>query len=67
VYTVGDGVTRGGSLWIAEAETSEVPGEGSTKWRLAVKKGQDGKAGPKGEAGDRGPQGPKGDDGKSRY
>ncbi len=43
-YEPGDGVTWGGSFWIAQETTAEKPD--STKgWRLAVKKGRDGKDG----------------------
>lgn len=42
-YAKGDGVTWGGSWWIAQRDTSDRPGEGSDGWRLAVKKGRDGK------------------------
>lgn len=41
-YEAGDGVTYGGSWWIAQKATSEVPGN-SDAWRLAVKRGRDGK------------------------
>jgi len=44
-YQKGDGVTWGGSFWIAQAETDAKPGEGATPWRLAVKAGREGKAG----------------------
>lgn len=46
-YLKGDGVTWGGSFWTAQDDTSEKP-DGSKYWRLAVKKGRDGKdfAGP---------------------
>lgn len=40
-YARGDVVTWGGSMWIAQAETKGKPGEDG--WRLAVKKGRDGK------------------------
>lgn len=43
-YAPGDGVTYGGSFWIAQASTKEKPGTGGA-WRLAVKKGRDGKDG----------------------
>lgn len=43
-YAAGDGVTWGGSFWIAQKDTMEKPGEGDG-WRLAVKKGRDGKDG----------------------
>ena len=41
-YQAGDGVTWGGSFWIAQRETSDKP-ETSDAWRLAVKRGRDGK------------------------
>ena len=46
-YLKGDGVTWGGSFWIAQDDTAEKP-DGSKAWRLSVKKGRDGKefAGP---------------------
>lgn len=42
-YARGDGVTWGGSYWIAQEETGEKPGDGTKAWRLAVKKGRDGR------------------------
>lgn len=46
-YTKGDSVTWGGSSWIAQEDTNEKP-EAGKAWRLAVKRGRDGKdfAGP---------------------
>lgn len=47
-YRKGSAVTWSGSLWIAEAATKSKPGEGSMDsraWRLAVKKGADGRDG----------------------
>lgn len=44
-YERGDGVTFGGSTWIANRKTSEKPGEGSGDWTLSVKRGRDGKDG----------------------
>lgn len=41
-YQKGDSVTYGGSLWIAEKDDPGKPGDG-VGWRLAVKKGADGK------------------------
>jgi hypothetical protein len=41
-YKAGDGVTWGGSFWIAQKDTESKPG-GGEDWRLAVKRGQDGK------------------------
>jgi len=43
-YEKGDGVSYGGSFWIANCnEPKGVPGTGETDWRCAVKKGRDGK------------------------
>lgn len=41
-YRKGDAVSYGGSLWIAQGETGERP-DGGAGWRLAVKKGRDGR------------------------
>lgn len=41
-YSPGDAVTWAGSLWIAQEKTSEKPDSGQG-WRLAVKRGRDGK------------------------
>lgn len=41
-YEQGDGVTYGGQYYIAQRDTEAVPGE-SPDWRLAVKRGRDGK------------------------
>lgn len=56
-YDRGDGTSWAGSFWIAQRATDQKPGEGDTGWRLAVKRGSEGKPGPKGDAGDRGPKG----------
>lgn len=40
-YEQGDGVSWGGSFWICQKDTQEKPG--TADWRLAVKKGRDGK------------------------
>ncbi len=42
-YTPGDAVTFGGSLWIAQKDTGDKPDGPDTGWRLAVKKGRDGR------------------------
>ncbi|WP_010218930.1 Portal protein (GP3) [Sphingomonas sp. PAMC 26621] len=42
-YEHGDAVTFGGSLWIAQRATGEKPEGNNTGWRLAVKKGRDGR------------------------
>lgn len=45
-FQPGDTVTWGGSLWHCDEPTSDKPGEpGSKGWRLAVKRGRDGKDG----------------------
>ena len=41
-YEQGDGVTYGGSFWIAQKDSNDIPGN-SDAWRLAVKRGRDGK------------------------
>lgn len=42
-YETGDAVTFGGSLWIAQKDTVAKPDGPDTGWRLAVKKGRDGR------------------------
>jgi hypothetical protein len=42
-YEKGDVVTWNGSAWVAKNATKSKPGEGSNDWRLAVKRGRDGK------------------------
>lgn len=42
-YEEGDGVTWGGSYWIAQRATSQKPDSPDSGWRLAVKRGRDGK------------------------
>jgi integrin beta 3 len=43
-YLQGDGVSYGGSLWLAQRDAPEgVPDSGNGHWRLAVKRGRDGK------------------------
>jgi hypothetical protein len=63
IYAKGDCISFGGSMWIAQQETSEKP---STRcpdhWRLAVKHGRDGKDGEKGSKGDKGDPGRPGRD-----
>jgi integrin beta 3 len=63
-YAKGDGVTFGGSFWIAQDATSEKPGDGATKWRLAVKAGREGREGKSGKDGAPGPKGDRGDPGR---
>src|SRR5262249_39984984 len=38
-YQRGVAVTHGGSLWIAQRDTSSTPGTSSSGWRLAAKRG----------------------------
>jgi hypothetical protein len=64
-YEKGDGVTFGGSFWIAQDATSEKPGDGATKWRLAVKAGREGREGKPGPEGPRGPAGANGAPGRN--
>jgi hypothetical protein len=42
-YDRGDIVTWGGSMWLAQRATAEKPDTPDSGWRLAVKKGRDGK------------------------
>lgn len=43
-YEKGDGVSHGGCFWIAQDDQPEgAPGMGGKGWRLAVKKGRDGR------------------------
>lgn len=42
-YQPGDAVTWGGSLWVAQRETGAKPDSPDSGFRLAVKKGRDGK------------------------
>lgn len=41
-YEMGDVVTHDGSMWVALRDTAGAPGK-SPDWRLAVKRGQDGR------------------------
>ncbi len=66
VYPKGAGLRRDGSWWIAQTQTSAQPGHDKT-WRLAVKKGTDGRQGPIGPEGTRGPKGEQGMPGPARY
>jgi hypothetical protein len=45
-YAQHDTVTYGGSLWIAQRDTSASPGDKPADWKLAVKRGRDGKGEP---------------------
>jgi hypothetical protein len=42
-YVEGDTVTFGGSLWCAASATTDKPTEGRECWRLAARRGRDGK------------------------
>lgn len=48
-YAKGDGVTFGGSFWIAQKEAPAGKPGASEDWRLSVKRGRDGKAGEDGK------------------
>lgn len=61
-YVKGDGVTYGGSFWIAQKASKGTRPGTSDAWRLAVKQGRDGKQGPAGIAGK---DGAPGKDGKN--
>lgn len=70
LYLTGDGVSHGGSFWIAQSDTKARPGEASEAsraWRLAVKVGRDGKAGTPGTKGADGKDGTPGKDGKGAW
>lgn len=43
-FEQGDGVTHGGSYWIAQKDTTTKPEIGNPDWRLAVRKGRDAKS-----------------------
>jgi hypothetical protein len=45
VYEVGNFVTFAGSLWHCQERTIAKPGDGAKEWKLAVKRGRDGKDG----------------------
>jgi len=62
-YAKGDGVSLGGEYWIARRDTKLKPiYAANSDWRLAVKKGRDGKDGHDGKAGEPGPEGRPGRD-----
>jgi len=62
----GDGVSWGGSFFIAQRDTSAKP-ETSPDWRLAIKRGRDGKDGKPGEKGTKGEKGERGEPGPRGY
>ncbi len=69
-YEIGDVLSYGGSAWIAKADSQgQQPGTdaGADFWRLAVKRGNDGKPGTKGLDGKDGKPGPPGRDGTRSY
>lgn len=61
----GDGVTWGGSFFIAQRDTEAKPETADSGWRLAVKRGRDGRDGKDGKPGERGPEGAPGRDGRT--
>lgn len=48
-YAKGDGVTWAGSFWISQKDDNTGKPDGGDGWRLAVKRGRDGKPGKDGE------------------
>jgi hypothetical protein len=60
-YRKGDGVSFGGSFWIAQEDTTDKPETGKG-WRLAVKRGRDGREGLPGKDGADGKPGAPGRD-----
>ncbi|MGE0362808.1 MAG: hypothetical protein AB7R67_18995 [Vicinamibacterales bacterium] len=70
-YLIGDVVQWGGDMWVARADGELLtPGTGAAaaqQWRMAVRRGREGKAGPKGDTGDRGPKGEQGERGPDRW
>lgn len=62
-YERGDGVTWGGSFFIAQKDTRSKPEESGGDWRLAVKRGREGREGKPGQQGPQGVRGEKGDRG----
>jgi integrin beta 3 len=42
-YDAGDAVSHGGSLWVAQQDTDTKPDTAGSHWRLAVKRGRDGR------------------------
>lgn len=66
-YSRGDGVTWGGSFFIAQRDTDAKPETTDSGWRLAIKRGRDGKDGKPGQKGDTGLQGPRGEAGPRGY
>lgn len=64
-YKRGDGVTLGGSFFIAQRDTTTKPETPNCDWRLAVKRGRDGRDGKPGERGAPGPKGERGERGGS--
>lgn len=83
LHAKGDGVTWGGSFWIAQKDTETKPDTPDSDWRLGVKRGRDGastydvarKGGYRGTEkewlsslkGEPGPQGPRGEQGPRGY
>jgi hypothetical protein len=54
-FEKGDGVTWGGHYWIAKQDTMDKPEPNGGPWRLAVKRGRDGKDGGAPQTPPRGP------------
>jgi len=45
VYEAGDGTTHHGHYWVAQSQTNDEPSDGSRAWRLAVRRGKQGREG----------------------
>jgi hypothetical protein len=63
----GDGVSWDGSFWIAQRDTSTKPGTLGSDWRMAVKRGHNGRAGEPGPPGAKGDKGDRGERGLPGY
>lgn len=65
-YEPGENVTHAGSVWMCMKATTERPGDaqGGEFWKLAVKRGMDGREGKPGPQGPAGLKGDKGDPGR---
>jgi integrin beta 3 len=66
-YDRGDGVTFGGSFFIAQKHTAAKPEDAGGDWRLAVKRGREGREGKPGPPGPQGVRGEKGERGLQKW
>lgn len=65
-YQRGDAVSWGGSIFIAQQDTTAKP-DTSAHWRLAVKRGREGREGKQGPTGPQGLKGDRGEQGPQRW